>query len=262
MLSLLMPCLNPGRYLGECLDSALPQLSEVDELVVQDGGSTDGSLEVLAALAARDRRVRLVSARDSGQSDALNRALRRARGDLVGFLNADDLLLPGALDAVRAAVGTRVPEVVVGGWRFVQADGTPIREFPARELRTNPLLLLGCYAFTGGLYVRRDLLADGFGTALHYVMDFDLMLRLAERVTDQVLVHHPVAALRYHRDSKSGALGRRFWFEGTAVRRARARGPVQVGVALAGAALHSVTVATAWLRASPGYRELRRLVTR
>lgn len=262
-VSVLMPCRDSGDHVEAGVRSALDQLSDQDELIVQDACSTDGSARILDRMAAADPRMQVYHERDDGQSDALNRALRRARNDIVCWLNADDLLLPGALASVRTAIGGRdgVPALVVGGWRLITGDGTVIRECGPEPLVRGPLLVRGCYVFSGALLIRRDVLAacGGFTTGLHYVMDFDLMLRLADRCTaaDQLLVPHPLAALRYHRDSKSGGAGGRFFTEALAVRWRGLRGPGDVANAVAGSALHGVGVATARLRFSPWYSRLR-----
>ncbi|WP_318306641.1 glycosyltransferase [Amycolatopsis solani] len=258
-LSVLMPCLDAGHHLAPALDSVLGQLGRDDELVVQDARSADGSAELLDRLAAGDPRLRVVHERDEGQSDALNRALDRARGDFILWANADDLLLPGALDAVRAAVEPRT-EVAVGGWQLVDGDGGLLRESPAERLDRGQLLLRGCYAFSGALAVDRQFLHSrgGFAADLHYVMDFDLMLRLAD--ADQVVVPAPLAALRYHDASKSGGLGRRFFTEGARVRWRGCRTAPDAVRALAGTAWHAAGVATAKLRFGARYTSLRQKV--
>ncbi len=263
-VSVLMPCLDPGRFLRECLGSVLPQLGPDDELVVQDACSRDGSAEVLDELGTRDRRVKVRHERDRGQSDGLNRALVRAGNDLVGWLNADDLLLPGALDALRGAwaTGGRRLDLAVGGWQVVDGAGHVLRTYPARTLRRLPLLLRGCYAFSGALLTRRDLLVriGGFAEDLHYTMDLDLMLRLADAAAEQAVVDDPVAALRLHSGSKSGSQARRFAADGMLVRRRHSRGLAEGATAVAGTAIQLASLATHHVRFRPGYSRLRERV--
>ena len=90
-----MPCRNAGPFLQAAIQSVLSQ-PQCLELLVADGCSTDGSLQVLEDLAAADPRLRIVSRSDLGPADALNKAFRAARGTLIGWLNADDLSPPGA----------------------------------------------------------------------------------------------------------------------------------------------------------------------
>lgn len=262
-ISVLMPCRNAGEHLEASVRSAVEQFDGDDELVVQEACSDDGSAQLLDELAAADQRIRVRHERDDGQSDGLNRALARARNDMVCWLNADDLLLPGALAAARTAIRDRAPDLVVGGWRLITGDGTVIRDCPAEPLCRRSLLLRGCYVFSGALVMRAELVADcgGFATGLHYVMDFDLMRRLADRARCQVLVPTPMAALRYHEASKSGGVGHRFFTEGLAVRWRGLAGPDEALLAAAGSALHGVSVATARLRFSARYSRLRERAT-
>ena len=92
--SLVVPTLNQGRFIRETLESALGQGLADLQLLVQDAGSTDGTLTILEEYLGR---VELVSEPDRGQADAINRGLSRAAGEVLGYLNSDDLLLPGAL---------------------------------------------------------------------------------------------------------------------------------------------------------------------
>ncbi|MDC3056646.1 glycosyltransferase [bacterium] len=98
-----MPCRNAGPFLQEAVASVLQQ-SECLELLVADGGSTDGSLEKLERWSENDSRLQIVSRSDNGPADALNQAFRVARGTLIGLLNADDLYPPGALARGVAAL--------------------------------------------------------------------------------------------------------------------------------------------------------------
>ena len=260
-IGLLMPCRDAGPYLRECLDSAIPQLGPHDELVVQDGLSSDGSAATLDGAAERDPRIRVRHEGDRGQSDALNMALMRTTADLVGWLNADDLVLPGALEAVRAACAAhgRVPDLVVGGWRVIAADGSVLRDYPAGPLRRDQLLLRGCYAFSGAVLMRRELLAElgGFATDLHFAMDLDLMFRLADRARSQLIVDAPLAALRLHAVSKSGGQTWRFARDAATVRLRRHRGAREAALGLAGTGLQLISLATFDLRFAPGYSRLR-----
>jgi glycosyltransferase involved in cell wall biosynthesis len=116
-ISLVTPVLNQAAFVGRTIESVLAQDYPRLEYIVQDGGSTDGTLEVIASLAARLTRWR--SEADAGQADAINRGFAQASGDIMAWLNADDLLLPGALAAV-ASFFEQHPEVdVVYGDRVV-----------------------------------------------------------------------------------------------------------------------------------------------
>ena len=113
-ISVLMPCFNPGAYLEEAVASVLNQ-PECLELLVADGGSTDGSIEFLEALASRDRRVRITYGPDQGPADALNKAFAQARGTMIGWLNADDISPAGALGRAALALSANPRWLMVYG---------------------------------------------------------------------------------------------------------------------------------------------------
>ena len=115
-VSVLMPCRNAWPYLQEAVASVLQQ-PECLELLVADGGSTDGSLEMLESWAHNNSRIRIVSRSDSGPADALNQAFKSARGTLIGWLNADDLYPLGALARAVAALDVH-PE-----WLMLYGEG-------------------------------------------------------------------------------------------------------------------------------------------
>ena len=88
-----MPCFNPGPFLQEAVAS-VPAQPECLELLVADGGSTDGSLEFLHELVSIGVRIRVIQGPDLGPADALNKAFAQATGTLIAWLNADDLFRP------------------------------------------------------------------------------------------------------------------------------------------------------------------------
>ena len=125
--TIVTPCLNGAATLSSTLESVRDQGygGEVEHVVV-DGGSTDGTLDILAS--APD--VRYVSEPDRGLSDAVNKGIRMARNDVVGWLNADDVYLPGALGRVGKALAER-PDALwaTGPCLIIDADGREIRRF-------------------------------------------------------------------------------------------------------------------------------------
>src|SRR5258708_2432868 len=95
-VSIITACFNARAYIESTLHSVLSQTGPALEYIVVDGGSTDGTLDILRRY---QDRIRLISEPDRGQADALNKGLRLARGELVGWLNADDTYEPGAVEA-------------------------------------------------------------------------------------------------------------------------------------------------------------------
>ncbi|TWS17964.1 glycosyltransferase [Tsukamurella asaccharolytica] len=264
-ISVLMPAYNPGRFLEAAIRSAVEQLGAEDELVVQDANSDDGSAEVFAAWAAADPRVRVVHEKDCGQSDALNRCLARARGQWCVWLNADDVLVDGALDAVRTAIAHGEDlDLVVGANQILRAEGDVVDDYSGHALTRAHLVGKGCAAFSGSIAMRTGFLQEvgGFDARLNTMMDLELQLRMAEARPNQVVLEQVIGALRFHEVSKSANLWREFVAESHEVRMAHADTPALKATALLCTGMHLAAVPIFRLRLSPMYRAVRKSVVR
>ena len=259
-LSILIPCFNAEPFLSETIDSALGQMDLDDELIVQDAVSTDGGLERLRAVALRDPRVKVISEKDAGQSDALNRALDRATGEWVLWLNADDVLLEGAIEALRTAIRDS-PEssVIVGGHQIIRADGSIVDHFRANPLRVDWMIYHGCAAFSGSILARTQLLRaiGGFDNDLHTVMDLSLQFRLGVAEPRQVIIEDEIGALRFHDTSKSANLWSEFIRESHSIRSQYAPTLGSKMRASLATVSHAVAMMVFRLRLTPEYRRLR-----
>jgi GT2 family glycosyltransferase len=205
-VSVVTPSLDPGAPLQRCLDSVAAQTYPDVEHIVVDGGSTDGTVALLRAAG-----VRFVSEPDDGQAAAINKGVRLARGELIGWLNADDSLMPEGVAAAVAALA----ESPDAGWAYgdcmiVEANGEsalrrPGRvEGPASFYRTNPV------AQPGTLVARHALDAVGaLDESLELAMDFDLWLRLTGAGFAGVYVPRTLASFEITGTSKTGSVG---WF--------------------------------------------------
>jgi glycosyltransferase involved in cell wall biosynthesis len=205
--TIVTPCLNGAATLREALQSVRDQAYPVEvEHVVVDGGSTDGTLEILESAG-----VRYISEPDRGLSDAVNKGIRMARGDVIGWLNADDLYQLGALARVGKAFAER-PDALwaTGPCLIVGADGEEIRRAVTRYknlfLRrySYRLHLVQNFVSCPSTFVRREAF-DRIGMLderFRYSMDYDLWLRLG-RLQPPVLLHEPLAAFRMAEGSLS-----------------------------------------------------------
>jgi glycosyltransferase involved in cell wall biosynthesis len=104
LVSVVMPTLQQAAFIEASIDSVLSQSYANIELIVADGGSADGTQEILRNRAAQDHRLRWFSEKDNGPAQALNRALKKVRGTIIGWLNSDDLYTPHAIDHAVAAL--------------------------------------------------------------------------------------------------------------------------------------------------------------
>lgn len=207
------PSFQQARFLEECLDSVHAQTgAEVEHLVV-DGGSTDGSKAIIEAHA--ERLAWWCSETDHGQSDALNKGLSHATGEVFGWLNSDDRLLPGALQQVAEAFAADPALQAFEGVRMV-VDGTaspaPSND-PAdiRSLFIEPRINQQSTFFRTSM-VRR---LGGLDPALHFVMDLELWYRFMFSTggTGLRVINTPLAEFRIHPESKTGLARERFRHE-------------------------------------------------
>lgn len=131
LVSIVMPSFNQVQFIGQALDSVLEQSWQHLEVIVQDGGSSDGTQELLARKSASDPRLRWYSEGDSGPADAINKALKRVRGTYIGWLNSDDSYTPGAVErAVTHLHKNPTWMLCYGQGQHIDALGQPIALYP------------------------------------------------------------------------------------------------------------------------------------
>ena len=221
--SIVTPNYNYGRFLKKALESVLAQADapgtpEIEHIVV-DGGSTDDSVAILkewAAFAAAQPAAKagrysfsFVSEPDQGQTDAINKGLRRATGDIVAWLNADEWYLPGKL-ALAAAEFAKHPstDFLYGEPLFVDKDGNPLRI--RRAHRFSKFVLYGCCCFIASCasFWRRRVLDDGqyLDASYKVIMDGEYYCRLAKAGYRFRFFPVTVAAFSWHDENVSNKL--------------------------------------------------------
>jgi glycosyltransferase involved in cell wall biosynthesis len=206
--SIVTPCLNAEATVADTLASVREQDVDALEHVVVDGGSTDGTLDILRAA---EGPVMFVSEPDNGLSDAMNKGIAMARNDVIGWLNADDVYLPGALRRVQAAFERR-PDALwaTGRCLIIDGEGNEIRRGVTRYkdalLRrwSFPLLLTQNFVSSPATFVRREAfdLVGGFEERFRYSMDYDVWLKLGRR-SPPVVIDAPLACFRMAEGSLS-----------------------------------------------------------
>jgi glycosyltransferase involved in cell wall biosynthesis len=212
-ITLVSPSLDQARFVERAVESVLAQEGDFDlEYLVYDAGSTDGTLEVLRGHAAAGR-LRLVVEADSGQADAVNKGLRAATGDVLGFLNSDDLLYPGALARVAEAFRRRPgAHWVHGRCEIVDESDRPIRRwvtaYKERRCRrySQRALLVENFLSQMTVFWRRVAheRVGWLDASMRYSFDYEFWLRLAE-LGDPLFIPERQAAFRWYRTSKSGS---------------------------------------------------------
>jgi len=201
VVSVVTPCLNMGPFLDETVRSVLDQDYPDIDYLVMDGGSTDGTLEILEGY---NGRLRYVSERDRGQADAVNRGFGLTRSAIFTFLNADDTYLPGAVSAaVRAFADHPEAGVVYGDAWHVAEDGSPIAPYPVESFdREN--LERRCFICQPAAFFRREAFASVgmLDVDLRFAFDYDLWIRMARRY-EMVRIDRYLATVRHHRRTKT-----------------------------------------------------------
>lgn len=203
LVSILTPSYQQGRFLADCLVSVARQRYPRVEHVVVDGGSTDETLDVLAA--ATDS-VRWTSEPDGGQSDAVNKAFATSSGEIVGWINSDDgLFAADTLEGVVAAFA-RSPEtdVVFGDAALVDEGGLILRHHRAHWRSSGPLPLISPLA-QPAVFLRRSAVEPSeplLRVDLHRRLDYELWLRLRNRNARFLHLAVVLAIDRDHADRK------------------------------------------------------------
>jgi glycosyltransferase involved in cell wall biosynthesis len=222
-ISVVTPCLNQHSFLTRTARSILSQQGSFElEWIVVDGGSTDATFAFLKDTAAVDPRLRFSSQPDRGQADALNRGFAQASGDVVAWLNSDDLYVPGALAQVAETfAGNSDIQWLIGRCQIIDADDRVIRAAVTRyknrlldRFSHRNLLRENCIS-QPAVFWRRTFGAEvgELDTSLHYAMDYDLWLRMAGK-SDPLILRDTLASFRFHAQSKSGRVNREQFDEG------------------------------------------------
>ncbi|MFM9994340.1 MAG: glycosyltransferase [Phycisphaerales bacterium] len=214
-ITVLTPTFNQGRFIEETLLSVLNQGYPNLEYIVLDGGSTDETLAVVERY--RDRLAFFESRKDDGQSDAINRGFARATGEILTWLNSDDMLAPGALAAMALAFALSGADVVAGVVH-VHKDGKWITKhvttcdngpLPLDEiLDVDGRWLAGQFYYQPEVFFTKAIWEKAGGyvdTGLYHSMDYDLWVRMAG-VGGGAKLHvigRPIAYFRAHPEQKT-----------------------------------------------------------
>ncbi len=202
-VSIVIPSYNQGRFLRATLESILTQEGEPAEVLVFDGGSTDDSVAILKEYGER---ISWVSKRDHGQSDAINKGLREASGEILAYLNSDDVYFPGALEAVRRHFASdSASKVVYGRAHHLKEDGRYLEDYPTERWNYGRLQET-CFLCQPATFWRREVVEEFgvFDPDLQYAMDYEYWLRIGKHHAFAYLSDAPaLAGSRLHGDTKT-----------------------------------------------------------
>ncbi|MDA7754881.1 glycosyltransferase [Pseudomonadales bacterium] len=216
LISIITPSFNQATYLEETIQSVLQQKSENIEFIVMDGGSTDGSINIIQKY---DSQIdHWVSRSDNGQVDAINQGIALSRGEWVGWQNSDDFYLPGALIAAEKLILQHQDAAVVFGDIVVlDSKGMVLRDQKYVVPSFEEMLAEGMLMCNQALFWRRDVVERALDPRYDFSFDYEFFLRLLKAGR---CVHSPdfVGAFRVHNESKTSLSAQRFDVENAKIR--------------------------------------------
>jgi hypothetical protein len=217
-VSIITPSYNQAKFLEQTILSVLNQDYPDIEYIVMDGGSTDGSVEIIKKYTVESNGLPFgrkidnwISEKDAGQADAINKGFARASGDLVAWLNSDDFYHP---EALRSAVQVfdENPDVVLvyGNMLAVDENGATFNTLNYKQLTLEDLL---CFQIVGqpAVFMRRSALqkTNGLNLDFHFLLDHLLWIQIAQH--GKILhVNQTWASARYHAEAKNVAKAAEF----------------------------------------------------
>ena len=230
-ISVITPSFNQAKYLEATIQSVLSQKGVELEYIIIDGGSTDGSLDIINRYSRQ--LAYWVSESDQGQTDAINKGFARATGDILAWLNSDDTYKPGALaEAVAYLAENPAVGLVYGDCDYIDREGRVIGRFPAaqtdyRKLRQGYVHIPQQAAFFRGELWRQ---VGPLDPSFYFAMDYDLWVRLAKTKPVKYLPR-VWANFRLHSDAKTISADDRCWPEMLRVHYREGGSPLSIIVA-------------------------------
>lgn len=207
LVSIVTPSYNQGRFLEETIKSVLAQDYTPIEYLIIDGGSEDNSLDIIRRY--EERLAFWESEPDRGQAHAINKGLKRARGDILGWLNSDDVLLPNTISRVVNVLENNLEiDAVYGRLERINSQGilVPTPLLPKDKVTFNKSLVVGeCAVNQPGCFWRRSIMdkAGFLNEELIYNLDYEYWIRLALSGAKFFRLPEVLARFRLSQDSKT-----------------------------------------------------------
>jgi len=208
-ISVITPSFNQGHLIKETIDSVLNQNYPNLEFIVMDGGSTDDTVKILKKYKGK---LSFISKKDKGQADAINKGIKKSSGEILTYLNSDDVMLPNTLNIVAEYFKENKNALwITGDYFIIDEKGNKIQSFVAnykRFLRKFPyfnVLAVANFIIQPSTFFRRKLIKElgYFDKSLDLCMDYDFWMRIIKQHPLHVLPNH-FSLFRIHSLSKGG----------------------------------------------------------
>jgi glycosyltransferase involved in cell wall biosynthesis len=201
LVSIVTPSYNMARFLPQTIESVLGQSYPAIEYIVVDGGSTD---ETPGILKQYENRLRYYAGKDKGPSDAAHRGFQKANGEILAWLNADDIYLPGAIEAgVAYLVKHPEVDVVYGEGYWIDESGAVIRRYPTLPFDSNELAR-DCFICQPASFIRASSYRRcGLDPDVNQSFDYDLWIRMAKQGFRFASIPEYLAGSRMHSGAKT-----------------------------------------------------------
>lgn len=209
LISIITPSYNQAKYLEQTIQSVLTQADVNIEYILIDGGSNDGSIEIIKKY--EDKLAYWISEKDNGQAEAINKGFAKANGEIIAWLNSDDYYLPNTIqNAVKVFDENPEAVLVYGNMLAVDENGKTFNTLTYKQLTLEDLI---CFQIIGqpAVFFRKSVLqkTNGLNLTFHFLLDHLFWLELAQH-GKIVHVNQTWSAARYHAEAKNRAKAAEF----------------------------------------------------
>lgn len=205
-ISIVMPSYNQVQFIEKSILSILNQNYPNTELIIIDGGSNDGTVDIIKKY---DNKITLwISEKDKGQSDALNKGFNKCTGEIFGWLNSDDVYLPNAFKNVVSIFKKNVDKsIVFGDWLFIDNEDNVIDHHHAFDFNLNHFKYEGFHLNAQSMFWRKEVHNNfsGFQVNLHSTMDYQMILEFGINEGEKSFIRIPnlLGAFRRYEEQKT-----------------------------------------------------------